>query len=132
MRLVIHTDGASRGNPGEAGIGILIMNESGQVVDKISEYIGRVTNNVAEYTALVRALERARDLGATRVRVYADSELMVKQLNGEYKVKNEGLQPLFNRALSQVRKFEEFQIEHITRDRNKEADRLANEGIDHR
>ena len=96
--LTIYTDGASRGNPGHAGAGVVICDEAGNVVQEIADYLGQRTNNVAEYEALLRALSAARSLGARRLRVISDSELMVRQMNGTYRVKNEGLLPLFKRA----------------------------------
>jgi len=98
MQLVIYTDGASRGNPGDAGAGILIMDIKGQVLLEIAEYLGQATNNVAEYTALIRSLEEGLKIGGTEAHVYCDSELLVNQLNGLYRVRNEGLIPLFRRV----------------------------------
>ena len=130
MQLVIHSDGASRGNPGDAGIGILITDVKGQVLLEIAEYLGQATNNVAEYTALIRGLEEGLKIGGTEVLVYCDSELMVKQLNGLYRVKNEGLIPLFRQVLQLRQKYRKFNISHIPREKNKRADQLANLGID--
>ena len=96
--LRIHTDGASRGNPGEAGIGVLIEDESGRIIREIRRYIGKATNNQAEYTALIEGLKAARDISTGNVTVFADSELLVKQVKGEYKVKHPQLQPLFAEA----------------------------------
>jgi len=128
--LVIHVDGASRGNPGQAGCGIFIQDKDGRVVKRVRKKLGLATNNVAEYTALVTALEQAALLGASSVTIFADSELMVKQIKGQYKVKNEGLRPLYSKAISLIDEFEKFRITHILRARNKDADRLANEAID--
>jgi ribonuclease HI len=130
MQLVIHSDGASRGNPGDAGIGILITDVKGQVLLEIAEYLGQATNNVAEYTALIRGLEEGLKIGGTEVLVYCDSELMVKQLSGLYRVKNEGLIPLFRQVLQLRQKYRKFNISHIPREKNKRADQLANLGID--
>lgn len=130
MKLVIHTDGAARGNPGPAGIGALIRREDGQVLAEISRFLGHATNNVAEYTALIIALEKAAALGATEVEVFTDSELMVKQIHGEYRVKNEGLKPLYQKVQELAAGFRSFDITHVAREKNKEADRLANRGID--
>ena len=130
MQLIIHSDGASRGNPGDAGIGILITDVKGQVLLEIAEYLGQATNNVAEYTALIRGLEEGLKIGGTEVLVYCDSELMVKQLNGLYRVKNEGLIPLFRQVLQLRQKYRKFNISHIPREKNKRADQLANLGID--
>lgn len=129
---VIYTDGGARGNPGIAGIGILIEDKDGNVIKEISQYIGEQTNNVAEYKALNRALEIALDLGIKKVTCYLDSELVVKQIKGEYRVKNERMIPMYNMTIALVNKFEAFEIIHIKRDLNKKADRLANEAIDKR
>lgn len=122
-KAVIHTDGASSGNPGPAGIGAVI--EFRGATHELSEYIGEATNNVAEYTALVRALEEARRLGAQSVHVYMDSELVVRQVGGRYKVKNEGLRPIYERAMTLLRSFRSYKAEHVPRERNTEADRLS-------
>ena len=128
--LTIHTDGASRGNPGQAGIGIVVCGPDGEVVQQIAEYLGVETNNAAEYRALLRALEIARTMGAMKVKFYSDSELMVKQIRGEYKVKNANLQPLYRKAMEDLRQLSHYSIEHVRREFNKDADRLANLGID--
>ncbi|WP_459761669.1 ribonuclease HI family protein [Alkaliphilus crotonatoxidans] len=130
MKAVIYTDGGARGNPGEAGIGIVIENEAGEVVREISQFIGRQTNNVAEYKALSRALEAALDMGFKEVICYLDSELVVKQIKGEYKVKNEGLIPLYQMIMPLVNKFDSFDIQHVRREHNKRADALANLAMD--
>lgn len=129
-KLIVYCDGASRGNPGEAGIGCVIENERGEVIKKISDYLGTATNNIAEYNALVRSLQECLNLKGGSVEVYMDSELIVKQINGEYKVKNKGLMPLYQQAVGIIKKFNNFSIKHIPREKNKEADKLANEGID--
>ena len=129
-KFTIYCDGASRGNPGEAGIGFIVLDEQGSTVRRVSDYLGKSTNNVAEYTALIRALQETIKLGGTHVRAYSDSELVVKQLKGEYRVKNQGLLPLFQQVAGLAARFEEFIIEHLPREQNKEADNLANKGID--
>ncbi|MFA4844021.1 MAG: ribonuclease HI family protein [Candidatus Margulisiibacteriota bacterium] len=129
MKVQIFTDGAARGNPGPAGIGVVIRNEK-EVLLEVADYIGKTTNNVAEYMALIRGLEEAIDLGERSVEVFADSELIVKQIKGEYKVKNEGLAPLFYNVKSLIRKFNHFTITHVPREANEHADRLSNQGID--
>lgn len=129
LELIIYTDGGSRGNPGPAGIGVAIYDKD-ILVGEIGEYIGEATNNVAEYKALVRGLEECRRLGAARVKVFADSELLVKQINGQYKVKNEGLFPLYQEAYFLSKGFDNFSIAHIKREKNKIADALANRGMD--
>lgn len=128
--LTIHCDGASRGNPGQAGIGYVIADSVGAILKEESDYLGQATNNVAEYSALIRSLQDSLKLGARKIRVFTDSELMVKQIKGEYKVKSEGLAPLFQQAVGLIACFEDFEIEHIPRLKNKRADQLANLGID--
>jgi len=130
LKLVINTDGAARGNPGPAGIGAVIRREDGTVLAEISRFLGHATNNVAEYTALILALEKAAALGAAEVEVFTDSELMVKQIHGEYRVKNEGLKGLYQKVQELAAGFSSFRITHVPREENKEADRLANLGID--
>jgi len=132
MKLIIHTDGGSRGNPGPAGIGAVLSDESGAVKKEISEYIGKATNNQAEYTALVRALEEARNLGAKEVQIAMDSELIVKQLKQEYKVKNKDLAPLFVKVWNLLSRFEKWSIKHVLREKNKRADELVNHSLDKR
>lgn len=130
LEITVFTDGASRGNPGEAGVGLVFFDRDGKELLRKGRYIGQSTNNVAEYTALLVALEEAARLGASRLRVFSDSELMIKQLRGEYQVKNESLQPLHQAALSQAASFDSVSYTHVPRERNKIADRLANEAID--
>ena len=129
MELTIFTDGASRNNPGEAGAGIFILRD-GKPVDKIARYLGTTTNNIAEYQAAIIGLEQCVKLGASMVRLHADSELMVKQLNGQYKVKNEGLKPLHARVKELIAKIGTVEVQYIPREKNKEADALANQAID--
>ena len=128
--LEIYCDGASRGNPGQAGIGYIIADTVGAVLKEESDYLGQATNNVAEYTALIRALQDSLKLGARRVKINSDSELMVKQIKGEYRVKSPGLAPLFQQAVGLLARFDAFEIKHIPREQNKRADQLANRGID--
>ncbi len=127
--LTIHTDGGSRGNPGKAGIGIVIEKDDGNK-EQIYKYIGITTNNIAEYTALKEALMRAEELGEKHVSVIMDSELVVKQIKGEYRVKNEGLKPLYKDIKNIIREFDYFEIRHVMRKDNKEADKLANKAMD--
>ncbi|MBI2068431.1 MAG: ribonuclease HI family protein [Deltaproteobacteria bacterium] len=129
-RLRLCTDGAARGNPGPAGAGAVLFDGEGRVVEELTSYLGETTNNVAEYEALLLGLRKARELKATEIEIQADSELMVRQLSGEYRVKNEGLKPLFQEAVRLLREFEKYSIKHIDRSLNKEADRLANRAID--
>jgi ribonuclease HI len=129
MAIEIYVDGAARGNPGPAGIGVVIK-DGAKTVDEIGAYIGKTTNNFAEYLALIRGLEEALIRGITSAAFFSDSELMVRQLNGEYKVKNENLIPLHAHVMSLVKKMKAFSIKHVTRDKNGHADKMANEGID--
>ncbi|MGI6704413.1 MAG: ribonuclease HI family protein [Clostridia bacterium] len=129
-KLVMYADGGSRGNPGDAGIGIVIYDAEEVLVAQISRYIGIQTNNVAEYYALIRGLEEVKALGARRVDIYMDSELVVKQIKGEYRVKNEGLKPLYEIARAYLGSLKGYSINHIRRNGNKLADKLANDGID--
>ena len=130
--LRVRTDGASRGNPGQAGIGVVIERAAdGAVVDEIAQYLGQATNNVAEYRALIVGLTRALDLGATAVEVVSDSELLVRQVEGRYQVKHPGLIPLFEEVRRLRRRFSGgLRISHTLRGGNKRADELANEAID--
>jgi ribonuclease HI len=128
--LTIFTDGGSRGNPGPAAYAYVIQRQGESDIEERC-FLGRTTNNVAEYTGLVRALEHAQRLGATRLTIFSDSELMVKQMNGEYRVKNEGLLPLYQQAAALRKGFAYAAIRHIRRERNQHADRLCNEAMDH-
>jgi ribonuclease HI len=128
--VIIHSDGGARGNPGPAGIGATIYSAGNKKMADISEYLGITTNNQAEYRALIAALEKARELKATEVKCFLDSELVVKQLNHEYKVKNADLAPLFLKVYNLSLKFSKISFTHIRRELNKEADRLANEAMD--
>ncbi len=119
-------DGASSGNPGDAGIGIVVYKDGEDIVRE-SKYIGKETNNVAEYTALLTLLEMLEHHGIKEIEVFSDSELMVKQLSGEYKVKNEGLKPLFMKALAHKKKIK-YSVGHVRREKNTEADKLAKKG----
>lgn len=129
-RLRLYTDGASRGNPGEAGAGALIEDESGHILKRHARYIGKATNNQAEYEALVDGIRAAIGLGAEELSIFADSELLVKQMNGEYRVKNPDLQEKFREAKSLLSGIGRVIIKHVPREKNKEADALANEAID--
>jgi ribonuclease HI len=130
--VVVHTDGASRGNPGPAAIGVVITDPQGRVLLELGEALERTTNNVAEYTAVIRALERARALGARRVRCLMDSQLVVRQLNGSYKVKHADMLPLYRRVLELIQDFDDVTFSHVPREMNTEADRLANAALDSR
>jgi ribonuclease HI len=130
LEFIIHTDGASRGNPGEAGIGVVISDPQGRTVKEIKLYLGMATNNVAEYRALIYALEKAWHLGASKVRIYLDSELVVRQMRGEYKVREAHLKILNQQAVEALNHFSKYSIDHIPREENRRADQLANEAID--
>lgn len=123
-------DGGSRGNPGPAGYGVLIEDTSGHKLAELSEYLGKTTNNVAEYSALLGALEWALREGRLRLRVIADSELLVKQIQGRYKVASPDLRPLFEEAQRRIARLDGFRIEHVLRGKNQKADRLANAAMD--
>jgi ribonuclease HI len=130
MVVYIYTDGASRGNPGKAALGVIIYDKNGQVLAKENKYIGITTNNVAEYKAVILGLETAKKIGATNVKLFADSQLLIRQLLGEYKVKSEGLKPLYMKVKELAITFKEFDPVHVPREKNKEADKLANEALD--
>ncbi len=129
----VYIDGASRGNPGLAGIGIVIVQPKlHKKIMQYREFIGIATNNQAEYKALIKALKLLRDLGASRAKIFSDSQLLVKQLRGEYKVRNPELKKLFNEVKKREKFFESIEYKHIPREKNYHADRLANEAIDKR
>lgn len=125
-----HCDGGSRGNPGPAGYGAVIEDPNGNVVARLSEFLGRQTNNFAEYKGLLAVLAWAQEHGAGRMRVVSDSELMVKQMTGQYKVASPGLRPLWEEAKRLAGKLERFEMQHTLRGGNKEADQLANDAMD--
>ncbi len=128
--LHIYIDGASRGNPGPAGIGIVIVNESGVTIKNIDKSIGHATNNIAEYTALISGMEEAHGLGAKELIINTDSELVAKQLGGEYKVKSPALKDLHSKVVRLLNSFELVKINNIPREDNRAADKLANKAID--
>lgn len=128
--ITAYIDGGARGNPGPAGYGVRVENAEGEVVDEIHGALGIATNNVAEYNGLLAALQWAVEHGEGDVLIRADSELLVKQMRGEYKVKHPGLQPLYVRARLLVMELGKVRFEHIRRELNKEADRLSNLGMD--
>ncbi len=131
-RVVINVDGAARGNPGPAAIGATIRNERGGLITCLSERIGTTTNNQAEYRAIIAALEKAISLGAKHAEVNSDSELMVRQIKGEYRVRNAALKPLYQRVKRLQGLLESFSIVHIPREQNIDADTLANSALDAR
>jgi ribonuclease HI len=128
--LIAHCDGGSRGNPGPAGYGVVIEDGTGAPVAELSEYLGVKTNNFAEYSGLLAALEYALKHGHSRLRVVADSELMVKQMKGQYRVNSPDLRPLWEEAKRRVARLDRFEIQHVLRGKNKGADRLANLAMD--
>ena len=128
--LIVSCDGAARGNPGPAGAGSQITTPDGVMVAEIAEGLGETTNNVAEYTAVILGLERAQELGATDVLLRSDSQLLINQITGVYRVKTPHLQPLHRRVRKLAAGFGSIRFEHIPRERNTEADRLANLGVD--
>jgi ribonuclease HI len=123
-------DGASRGNPGPSGAGAVLQDPCGHLQGRVARYLGKATNNVAEYQALLLGLEMALNRGVKRLKIFADSQLMVEQLNGGYQVKSPHLKPLWRQAMQALEKFEAYAIAHIDRALNAEADRLANQAID--
>jgi len=127
---IAHCDGGSRGNPGPAGYGAVIEDPKGRVVARLSEYLGRQTNNYAEYQALLAVLKWANENGTKYLRVVSDSELMVNQMKGRYKVASPGLRPLWEEAKRRANRLERFEMRHTLRGGNQEADRLANEAMD--
>jgi ribonuclease HI len=128
--VIAYTDGGSRGNPGPAGYGVVIQAEDGTRLGELSEFLGMRTNNVAEYSGLLAALEFALANGHPRLRVVSDSELMVNQIRGQYRVQSPDLRPLYEESKRRIAKLEAFQIEHVLRGKNKKADELANLAMD--
>ena len=129
MKWIMYSDGASRGNPVESGAGAFLVSEKGEEIGLV-KYLGIRTNNQAEYEGLILGLEKLKALGARKVEVRADSELMIRQLQGKYRVKNPDLQVLFVKAGALLKYFDEVSLRHVPREQNKEADRLSNEAID--
>ncbi len=123
-------DGGSRGNPGPASYGVVVRDPKGEIVARLKKYIGRMTNNVAEYYGLIAALDWAQSNHVRALRIESDSELLVKQMRGQYRVKSEDLKPLFERAKKMSQSFASFRIDHVYREQNAEADALANEALD--
>lgn len=129
-RFVAHVDGGSRGNPGNAAWGVAVVGPDGEVLDRRSGFLGRATNNVAEYHGLIAALRLAAERGARDVEIRGDSELVVRQMDGSYKVKHPDLRPLWEEARRLARTFDRFLFTHVRREQNREADRLVNETLD--
>lgn len=130
--LNLYTDGASRGNPGEAGAGVSILDAQDNELVAAGEYLGQCTNNEAEYRALLLGLAKCREFGAGRIKAHLDSELIVKQIRGEYRVKHPNLRPLFQEAMERLSAFASFTVTHVRREKNRRADELANKAIDNR
>jgi ribonuclease HI len=128
-KLTIYTDGAARGNPGPAAIGVIIRDEPGNIIASISRCLGTTTNNQAEYRAIIAALEEALNLGAKQVTLYSDSKLVVEQINGRYKIKNTALRPLYTEIVKLTGALESFKIASIPREKNTAADALANKAL---
>lgn len=128
-QLMIRTDGGSRGNPGPAAAAFVLSNSAGRQIEARAFFLGRTTNNVAEYTGLVKALEAAKRLNAEQVTVFSDSELLVRQVNGQYKVKSEQIRPLFQQARELLGKFQSWKVQHLSRDKNAQADELVNRAL---
>jgi ribonuclease HI len=130
VRVVVHVDGGSRGNPGPAAAAAVISTPEGELLDEVSTVLGRATNNVAEYRGLLLGLERAKALGATEVDVVNDSELVARQISGAYKVKHPDMRPLYLDSMSALRGFERWSIRSVPRAQNAEADALVNQALD--
>jgi ribonuclease HI len=130
MKLVVNVDGGARGNPGPAAVGAVVQDVAGEVLEERGERIGRATNNVAEYRAVLLGIERAAELGASELELVGDSELIVRQVNDEYKVKDATLRGLHAEVKRALRPFEKWSIRHVRREQNAEADRLVNAALD--
>jgi ribonuclease HI len=130
VRLTVHVDGGARGNPGPAAIAAVLLDGDGEIVERASQVIGRATNNVAEYRALLLGIQTALERGASELDLVGDSELVVKQVRGEYRVKDEGLKPLHSKVKAALAPVDEWSIRHVRREQNEEADRLVNEALD--
>ena len=129
-RLTVNVDGGARGNPGPAAIGVVVRNGGGEVLEEVGEKIGEATNNVAEYRALLKGIERAAAHDATELELIGDSELVVRQVEGRYKVKNAGMKGLHEEVKRALRGFDSWSIRHVRRAENADADRLVNEALD--
>jgi ribonuclease HI len=130
VKVVVNVDGGARGNPGPAAVAAVATSPDGDVLGERNAYIGEATNNVAEYRALLLGLELARELGATEIEVINDSELVARQIGGEYKVKHAGLRPLFVEAMRELREFDSWAVHSVRRAQNERADALVNEALD--
>jgi ribonuclease HI len=130
VKLVVHVDGGARGNPGPAAVAAVAATVDGDVVGERNEFIGEATNNVAEYRAVLLAIELARDLEATEIEIVNDSELVARQIGGEYKVKHAGLKPLHAEVMEKLRGFDAWAVRNVRREHNRRADELVNEALD--
>ena len=128
-KIIAHIDGGSRGNPGPAAAGFTLADSAGVQLQAKAFFLGRATNNIAEYTSLVKALEAAKQIGAEQLTVFSDSELLVKQINGQYRVKSEQIRPFFRQATSLLGEFENWKVQHIPRGKNEQADKLVNHAL---
>ena len=128
--MVVNVDGGARGNPGPAAVGVVVRDGDGEILEEVGRRIGDATNNVAEYRALLLGIERARELGGTELELIGDSELIVRQVKGEYKVKDAGLRELHAEVMRSLAPFENWSIRHVRRESNAEADRLVNVTLD--
>jgi formyltetrahydrofolate-dependent phosphoribosylglycinamide formyltransferase len=128
-QIIVYTDGGSRGNPGPAAASFILAEPDGNQIQSKALFLGQTTNNVAEYTAIIKALEAAKQMGVKRLTVFSDSELLVKQVNGQYKVKSEQIRPLFQQAVNLINEFEDCKVRHVTRNKNKQADELVNQAL---
>jgi len=128
-KIIAYIDGGSRGNPGPAAAGFTLADSAGTQLQAKAFFLGQATNNVAEYTSLVKALEAAKQIGAEQLTVFSDSELLVRQINGQYKVKSEQIRPFFRQAISLLGEFKNWRVQHITREKNEEADKLVNHAL---
>ncbi len=128
-KIIAYTDGASRGNPGPAAAGFILTDTDGTQLQAKASFIGQSTNNVAEYTALIKALKAAKEIGTEQLTVFSDSELLVRQINGKYKVKSEQIRPLFQQAFGLLSEFKNWKVQHIAREGNKQADKLVNQAL---
>lgn len=132
LEIELYIDGGARGNPGPAGIGAVILDKQGEIIEEISSYIGETTNNVAEYSALLAGLRKALLYEPDAINIYSDSQLLVRQLNGVYKVRHENLKPLYAEAAKLLKNLHSYKLYHIPRKDNEMADRLVNKALDSR
>ena len=129
-QIIVYTDGASRGNPGPAAAGFVLNDSDGAQLQAKAFFMGQATNNVAEYTAVIKALEVAKQLDAEQILLFSDSELLVRQVNGRYRVKSQLLKPLFQQTIALLGEFKQWQVKHINREKNRQADSVVNQALD--